>query len=320
MHKLLRPFICEDLCYLDRSDLVERLKKTDLEYFIDDINYLSAPSVTDDSYTLCGYLPGTDPTRNFCYITVNETRDFPNPGDVSTTPPKLLIVSCRDKEVLHKYLSLFEKQKPQLRISLNLPAVWETELDDLLELHRDSYVKGRVLYDMRFESRDRVLAPPLSEVYRVVPSGEREVELLSEMLQNMAPGDRRGLTESYLRDIQSDTGREYFSMYKDGRLLFTYVVQNWDDRKVSAAQCIGKSVMSFSNQYIKHVDEEIDMASQEFFLRFLSERYVNKGFIVKNVAFDNHPFENEEVCRRLGMVRYRQFVSLLGSWLPPKRG
>ena len=279
MHDLLKNYVVKGLSYIERDELVKILKQADNSYYIDDLNYLTAPSVIDGLY---GYLPGTTPSRNFCYTRLlNIMRNSKLPI------PKECVISCRDVNVLELYLSLFFKNRVFEKFSLNVPIRFDdteqpTEkiVPKLLEQYDGYYKVSSYMFDYRFQDARSFFA-----------------------------GDKVGLYEivSTPQDIFGDNVPVYNDWYvlkKYDNPIFAYGCSLYYDLEKIGVKCF-----SFGNHFYTYEDKTIVTEDVIYLWRYLAKKYANEGYIVKAIAIDDG-FDNDEMYKRMGMERYRCFIKM----------
>jgi len=290
MNTQLLPFIFDGCSYLSSSELVKMLKETDNYYYLDDINYLTIHPIEQ---ALCGYLSDTDPIQFFYYVIDTNDRTSENG---SSKQPKEIILNCKNFDCLERFLNLLCKHKPPARrICINLPylndciinadqskTVYEN-LSFLIKKHEKSLQRVKTLYDFRFND--------------------------SSISAHDNSDTRYRLTET--EDYNSSST---FNVYENDCLLFRYSPNTYSYTnsilpalRKPAIERLGMNVVSFT--------DDVDIQSQgnlpdnaiKFCLRKISNIYLSRGYVVKNIAFPTL-FENEDICTAIGMTRYRQFV------------
>lgn len=307
MHELLNPYRFDEFCYLSRKELIALLKEADNAYYIDDLNYLTG---RQDDMVLCGYFPGTDPARNFCYIDMiagelrlgEEIFRFMN-------PPKSVKIVCRDFELLRRYVEFFAERKTGLLVSLNVTASWEDAVDGLL-LETGVYEKRETLYDMRFPAKEERRAELIPESYRVVHAGAEEAMLLERILADAEPQTEKYVAaEVMLNEVRTNPAHMIWTLYENTRPLFTYDADVWGDPD-ALEERIGYRLFSFGSRYVTHSEREPEVKACVCLLRVLCRYYEERGYFIKNITLNERTIESEAVCRMLGMERYRMFVYL----------
>ena len=296
MHNVLLPFVFDEVEYLSSTELIQILKNKDNSYYIDDINFLSIP---DSEYVLCGYLPGFDPAENFYYVIA---RQIINGENIEILSPKLMILTCTSFECLERLLSIICKYKPQIStISINLPCsvlrmtdsddctTVREKLDVLIKEYGDYFEELDCLYDMRYESAFIPSFHKTCNKYRIEET-----------------------TDEFLEPL--------FSVYENDKLLFKYqpntfftLNSNIESLRQPSVERLGKNVISFSDSVMCESRNESYEDAIKFCLSAISALYLKRGYIVKNIALRND-FENEDVCKEIGMTRFRQFIYYRVCW------
>ncbi len=290
MHNVLLPYVFDDVKYLSNTELIHMLKNKDNSYYIDDINFLSIP---DSEYVLCGYLPEFDPAENFYYAIARQRIIGEN---IEILSPKLMILSCTSFECLERFLSIICTYKPQIStISINLPCSVQTmtdsddcttvreRLDMLMQEYGDYFEELHCLYDMRYES-------------------------------DFIPSFHKTCWKYRIEETTDEFLESLFSVYENDKLLFKYQPNtfvtpnsNLESLRQPAIERLGKNVISFIDDVMCESQNESYEEAIKFCLSAISDLYLKRGYIVKNIALNN-AFENEGVCREIGMTRFRQFV------------
>jgi len=307
MHELLKPYCFDEFLYIPRRDMIALLKQTDNAYYIDDLNYLTC---RQDDMVLCGYFPGTDPARNFCYIDMTAGEIcFGEERFGFTNPPKSVKITCRDFELLRRYLKFFGERSTGLLLSLNVTSAWEEAVGELLA-ETGVYEKREILYDMRFPSESEQKEEPIPEPYRVVYAGAEEALLLERVRTESEPGTERYVeAESMLDEIRTNPAHMIWTLYENDRPLFTYNADGWGDWDALEKR-IGYRLFGFGSRYVTHSGREPEENECACLLRVLCRYYGERGYFIRNITLNERIMESESVCRMLGMERYRMFVYL----------
>ncbi len=290
MNTILLPFVFNECSYLSSSDLVKMLKETDNYYYLDDINYLT---IHPHEQVLCGYFPGTDPVHFFYYVI---TTSDPTIENSELKPPREIILNCRDFECLERFIDLICKHKPPVRrICINLPYLNENiinadesknvyeNLTVLMKKYEDILKEAKCLYDFRFADSFKLTDNNLDTKYR-------------------------------LTETMDDNSSSIFNVYENDCFMFQYSPNTYSytnaifpSIRKPAIERLGMNVISFTDDVITESQCNIPENAVEFCLRKICNIYLNRGYVVKNIAFPT-AFENEDICTAIGMTRYRQFV------------
>lgn len=285
MGDFLKKYAVDGLRYIDKNELIEALKHADNAYYIDDLNYLTMPNIID---CLCGYLPGTTPERNFCYVRIfgNSWQFDPN-NPPQFRLPKGYIISCCDLDAAERFLDLFYENRVFNKYFLNLPAKFEgmnrsaeEVLQTLLDKYKGYYRIASKVFDYRFEDfcddwdRD-----------------DRSIEI------SLAEQDIFG------DDVQIFD--KWYVLRKEGKpvLAYGYSPYYHPDR-------IGTKFFSFDNSLHAYGDNAILEEDVLHLWKFLAHKYIEEGYIVKGIAI-NDGFDNDEMYLRMGMAKYRCFLKLI---------
>ncbi len=284
MHDILKNYVVEGMSYIDRNELVEILKQTDSSYYIDDLNYLTLPSVID---ALCGYLPGTLPSRNFCYIRLLNKKWGSHSEGVELCIPKECVISCRDVKALELYLSFFFENRVFEKFSLNVPARFddaeqpaEKIIPNLLERYDGYYKVSSHKFDYRFQDSKNIFLNEENSSYVI---------------------------ESSLQDIFSEEVLIYDDWYvlkKYDEPIFAYGCNLYYD-----PERIGIKCFSFANHFHAYEDKVIVTEDVLYLWRYLAKKFINDGYVVKSIAIDVG-FDNKEIYEHMGMEKYRCFIKL----------
>ena len=152
-----------------------------------------------------------------------------------------------------------------------------------MKKYEDTLKEVSTLYDFRFEGSSKLTRNNFDNKYR--------------------------LTETL--DQFSNT---VFHVYENEQLLFQYSPFTFSTRnsifpslRRPAKERLGMNVLSFTNDVITESLSPIPVDAIEFCLQKISRIYLDRGYVVKNIAFPT-AFENENISTALGMTRYRQFI------------
>ncbi len=269
---------------MDKDELVKIIKQADNSYYIDDLNYLTVPSIID---ALCGHLPGTNPSRNFCYIRLLNIKRSSNSEEDELRIPKECVISCRDFKALELYLSFFFENRVFENFSLNVPARFgdaeqpaEEIVSNLIEKYNGYYNIFSQVFDYRFQDLNAI-------------SSNEE--------------DSSYVIESSLQDLFSDWIPIYENWYvlqKNGSPIFAYGSNLCLD-----PERIGIKYFSFANNFHTYEDKVIATEDAVYLWKYLAKKFANDGYIVKGIAI-NDGFDNDDIYQRMGMEKYRCFIKL----------
>lgn len=286
MHELLRNYVVEGLSYIDKDELVKILKQADNSYYIDDLNFLTAPSNID---CLCGYFPGTDYTRNFSYVRLINKSWQTNLTNIDIDFRILdsVFISCRDLNVLEQYLDLYYENRLFKKISLNVPARFddaeqpaEKIVPNLIEKYNGYYNISSQVFDYRFQDLNAI-------------SSNKE--------------DSSYVIESSLQDQHSDEIPIYDDWYvlkKYGNPIFAYGCSLYYH-----PERIGIKCFPFGNEFHTYEDKVIVTEDVLYLWKYLAKKFASDGYIVKAIAI-NEGFDSDEMYVRMGMKKYRCFFKL----------
>lgn len=284
MHDLLKRYVVEGLSYIDRDELVKILKQADNSYYIDDLNYLTIPSIND---CLCGYLPGTLPSRNFCYIRLLNIKRSSNSEDVELRTPKECVISCRDAKALELYLTFFFEHRVFEKFSLNVPARFddaeqpaEKIIPNLIERYDGYYKVSSYMFDYRFQDARRFFVGEKGGSYQIVSASQ-------DIFDNAPVYD------------------DWYVFKKYGKPIFAYGCSLYYD-----PERIGIKCFSFDNSFYAYEDKKISTDDALKMWHYLARKYASNGYIVKGIAI-NEEYDNDEMYVRLGMEKYRCFFKLI---------
>lgn len=298
--------------------MIELFKKHDIEYFIDDLNYLT---IKKDEAVLCAYFPDTDPKENFCYIFLGGPgayRYCNHEDENNLLAPNFAYISCRDLEILKKFIELFNKHTAPLHLSINIPASFDQT--DAFMTNFDLYQKHKTLYDMRFETPLKMNG---SKEYHVTKSGKAEVKLLRDLLSVNNDSDTDYWIENFIYQIVNNENHHIWTLYKNDDPVFTYDSSPWriftKNGIITSEDRIGAKIVSFSDMYVLFRTPTEDELL--YFLKYISSYYKKYGFIVKNICIDDEKsiFETEELCQKIGMTPYRKFITYRNKNLKNKK-
>ena len=284
MHELLKNYVIEGLSYMDKDELVKILKQADNSYYIDDLNYLTVPGIID---ALCGYLPGTNPSRNFCYIRLLNIKRSSNSEEDELRIPKECVISCRDFKALELYLSFFFENRVFEKFSLNVPARFddaeqsaEKIVPNLIEKYNGYYGISSQLFDYRFQDLNAI-------------SSNEE--------------DGSYVIESSSQDLFSDRIPVYDDWYvlkKYGSPIFAYGCS-----LPYRSERIGIKFVLFANNFHAYDDKVIATEDALRLWKYLAKKFANDGYIVKGIAI-NDGFDNDDIYQQMGMEKYRCFIKV----------
>ena len=283
MHDLLKNYAVDGLDYIDKNELVKALKRADNGYYIDDLNYLTMPSVVS---CLCGYFPGTIPEGNFCYDRLINRNWQVDPDNVDLLPPNDCIISCRDLDAVERFLDLFYENNMCKKYSLNLPARFEETdqpaekvLQNLLEKYNGYYRLKSQRFDYRLNNLNDILECDIDSSLEIVSA-----------------------TQDMFDDVP--IYNDWYVLKKEGRPVFAYGHYAYHSER------IGIKFFSFSDSVHAYGDGPVLEDDVLRMWRFLARKYMREGYIVKGIAVDKE-FDNDEMYVRLGMEKYRCFFKLM---------
>ncbi len=283
MHEILKPYIMEELSHIERDELVDILKKTDRSYFLDDLNFLT---ISEDS--LCTYIQGTDVSRNFSYLRIlppNVTGDGIIMQD--SRVEAFIIITCRDLDVLEKYLDLHYKTRLHNAFAINAPVSFAKPDCDAVEAVKELIKKYDGYYsfpddfppmfDYRFPDPENIPAPTPDPKYRVVNE-------LSE-------------------GVPEEASDFCWTLYKHGEPLFNALFSSY-------CEDLGLKCISISATITNYCEHEIESEDLLYLRSYIASKYASDGYTIKNIA-TNIGGDNDDMCVDLGMKKYRTFIRLV---------
>lgn len=297
MHDMLKPYAMEEFAYLPKDELINLLKKTDIAYFLDDLNYLTVPTCHD---ALCGYIPGTDPARNFSYLIYREIPPEVQAEMETKLEPwvdKELYISCRDPEVLEQFLDIHYKNRIHTRLCLNTPVqlgdqgknVQET-VETLLAKYNGYYrldPKCSPVYDYRYAEPGEITMPEKNPVYR----------------------------------IENRT----FGTLPDELLLYCWVLYKQDEEcfctllNTANYVSVGIKCISFSDDIRNSAERKAEAEDVLYLWKYLAAKFHEDGYLIKSIAL-NIGFDSDEMYEIMGMTKYRCFTTVITEDYIPKKG
>lgn len=290
MHELLKPFAVDGMNYIERAELMRMLADHDGPYFFDDLVFLN---VAADC--LCGYLPDTDPKRNFCYYRVVRSGIDGKGRRVED----YAIISCRDPDILERYLDFYYNNRIIRRFSVNVPAKFESASEDsdktvkaLLEKYGGYYKISEErppIHDYRFPDPDNITATAESGAYQV---------------KNQATNKARSDHEKFKRFI--------WILYKDGKPLIEEFINPYFEQELGPyPYCVDVGVKAISFGDTEYLREGVKIETEEyaFIRRYIASVFAKEGYIIKSIATGNED-DTDEIYEQMGMEKYRSFILL----------
>lgn len=287
MHELLKPYAVNGMNYIERAALMKMLADHDGSYFLDDLNFLD---VAADC--LCGYLPDTDPKRNFCYYRVIRGMD-----ENDRRLANLVIISCRDLNALEKYLDFYYNNRIMKRFSVNVPARFESSDEDsvdtvkaLLEKYSGYYrfsEKRPPRHDYRFPDPENITATAENGIYQV---------------KNEVTDKGRSDSEKFKRFI--------WTLYKDGEPLIEEFVNSFFEQELDPyPYCVDVRLKAISFGNTKYLREGVKIETEEYayIRRYIASAFAKEGYIIKSIATENED-DTDEIYEQMGMTKYRSFI------------